>query len=150
MDMTMKNKTLKSVAALAAAGAMVFAGAASANALSYTTTPVGGGQQYLTVTSTGSLPAGDYRIGLCTKAVFANGAPFGGFAPACGAMNDVNHPSAGVLVDDTADFLESAIGNEHAFLGGSQPGTFDCSAANTCDVVIVDHVTKAVVEQLTY
>jgi len=142
MGMKMNHKALKSVAALAAAGAMVFAGAASANALSYTPTPAVDGSP-VTVTSTGSLPSGAYRVGICTVAVYGSGPTA---APACGALTNVTH-GGGALVATTAAVFETGNANAHSIPAlPAQPATFDCDLANSCEVVIVDHATRATVE----
>lgn len=141
--MTFKTRAAKVALGTVAVAGLLFAGSAGANALSYSPGPAVSGSP-LSVTSTStSIPAGTYRVGICTKANV--GIP--AIAPACGAFSaDVVLSSAGQIVNATTDVVKQTGNvNAHASIPG-QPATFNC-ASNNCEVVIVNHATRAFIER---
>ncbi|WP_146120116.1 hypothetical protein [Leucobacter massiliensis] len=143
--MGMKKRMLSGVAAGIAAVGLLAGGASAASALSYTPTPAVDGSP-ITVTSTGSLPAGGYRVGVCTVQTFGSGPTA---APACGALTNVTH-GGGVLVATTGTVFETGNANAHSVPAlPAQPADFDCDAPGSCEVVIVNHSTRATVESAT-
>lgn len=141
--MTVKTRAAQVLLGAAAVAGLLFAGTSGANALSYSPGPaVDGASLSVTSTST-SIPAGTYRVGICTK----TNVGFPAIAPACGAFSgDVVLSSAGQIVGAATGIVKkTANANAHASIPG-QPSTFNCTT-NNCEVVIVNHSTRAFVER---
>jgi len=138
---TLKVRLVLPTVALGAGTALVLGGAFAASALSYNPYPAVDGEAITVTSDSNDLPAGTYRVGVCTTESF-------GFAPACGAYSDedVVLTEPGQIVDAvTAPVSETENANAHAALPG-QPDEFNCVAEGACVVVIVNHTTKQIVE----
>jgi len=137
--MTISTK-LRSVLATAGvtlgAAGLVVGTSVAASALTYSPDPFSDGNP-ITVTSTSTtLPAGTYRVGICTVATFSG-------VPACGAQTNVPGFAGGQLTGVvTPAVFEFGNANAHFGVPGmppGQPSTFDCDDPTDCVVVITRH-----------
>lgn len=108
----------------------------AANALTYNPDPFSDGNPITVASTSTTLPAGDYRVGVCTTAVFSG-------VPACGAQVTVAGFTGGQLTGVvTPAVFEFGNANAHFGVPGmppGQPATFDCDTSTTCVVVITRH-----------
>lgn len=139
--MSLKKKTLGGLVAGVASVGLLASGASAATALTYSPEPAVDGQA-LTVSSTSTdLPAGNYRVGVCT----VDNVGTIPIAPACGAYTEKD-----VILDEPGQIKDVQIGavkekgNDNAHSGipgqGNDWKTFDCGVGE-CEVVIASHPT---------
>lgn len=138
--MSLKKKVLGGLVAGVASVGLLASGATAATALTYSPEPAVDGQT-LTVSSTSTdLPAGNYRVGVCTVENMGT-IPI---APACGAYteNDVTLDESGQIKDVEIGVVKE-VGNDNAHSGIPGQGDidkFNCGPGE-CEVVIASHPT---------
>lgn len=128
------NRFFKTVSVAIAGAALTLGGTLSANALTINPNPIVENQAF-TVTSSNSLPAGDYKVSICSKETWSF---FGQEVPACakGVGVKIDGFEGGILTT-TISGINRNTPNAHAFMF-RQPDTLDCEEYH-CEVIIAYH-----------
>lgn len=112
---------------------LLVGGASAASALTYSPDPIVSGETVHVVSTSTNLPAGNYKIGLCSTIST-------GLIPYCTEGESISNFPGGQIEAEFRVLYEGNT-NAHKKYFWWQDPTFDCKAEGDCEILIVQHET---------